>query len=386
MVLIKRVLRCFEVLSSLRINYRKSVVCGVGVDDALLLSFAKLLNCQVHSLSLRFLGLPLGANPGRKSTWKPVLDKFRSKLSGWKRKLLSFAVGGGNRIKFWHDKWCGNTCLKNEFPLIFNLSTDKDGSLHQYFARKTSPNNWNFPIRRVMFTWELDEESSLLGALSSAPSLSPHKANCYFWACATASTGEFSVSSIYSFSNSTLGPHLPIYNHIWNRAVPLKVSFFCWLAWKNKIKSAEFMHRIGILDPSISISCTFCVYDSESASHVLLHYPFSWLIWSSIIHEWGLSWCIQDSVDGLLQWWMSVNFKHFDRLIWRANPLIVLWSLWKCRNKCIFEKAQPKFSNMSESIKIRAVLWLKATIKDLPFSIDDLTFNWRQIRAGFTNH
>lgn len=237
-----------------------------------------------------------------------------------------------------------------------------------------------------MFTWELDEESSLLGALSSAPSLSPHKADCYFWACASASTGEFSVSSIYSFSNSIIGPHLPICNHIWNRAVPPKVSFFCWLAWKNKIKSAEFMHRISILDPSVSTNCTFCGYDSESASHVLLHCPFSWLIWSSIIHEWGLSWCIQDSVDGLLQWWMSVNFKHFDRLIWSAIPLIVLWSLWKCRNECIFEEAQPNFSDMSESIKIRAALWLKATIKDLPFSVDDLTFNWRQIRAGFTNH
>lgn len=237
-----------------------------------------------------------------------------------------------------------------------------------------------------MFSWELEEEASLIEALSSAPSLSPHKADCYFWACATTSTSEFSVSSIYSFSNSTLGPHLPICNHIWNRAVPPKVSFFCWLAWKNKIKSAEFMLRIGILDPSVSISCTFCGFESESATHVLLHCPFSWQIWSSIIHEWGLSWCIQDSVDGLLQWWMRVNFNHFERLIWRAIPLIVLWSLWKCRNECIFEEAQPNISYFSESIKIRAALWLKATIKDLPFSVDDLTFNWRQIKAGNSNH
>ncbi|XP_028052094.1 uncharacterized protein LOC114256638 [Camellia sinensis] len=476
MVLIKRVLRCFEFLSGLRINYHKSVVCGVGMDDSLLLSFAKLLNCQVHSLPLKFLALPLGANPGRKSTWKPVLDKFRSKLSRWKRKLLSFAgrltlikstlsslpiyflslfkmpegvakeieriqstfLWGGNDLKrkvhlvkwgeatksinqwglgirrlrdvnaclllkwWWkfgtqiNSLWRRALCSKykidearwnppNDFPLLFNLSTDKDGSLHQYLDRRTSPNTWNFPIRRTMFSWELEEEASLIEALSSAPSLSPHKADCFFWACATVNSGEFSVSSIYSFSNSTLGPHLPICNHIWNRAVPPKVSFFCWLAWKNKIKSAEFMLRIGILDPSASISCTFCGFESESATHVLLHCPFSWQIWSSIIQDWGLSWCIQDSVDGLLQWWMSVNFNHFDRLIWRAIPLIVLWSLWKCRNECIFEEAQPNISDLSETIKVRAALWLKASIKDLPFSVDDLTFNWRQIRAGNSN-
>ena len=37
------------------------------------------------------MGLPLGANLERKSTWKLVLDKVRSRLAGWKRRLLSFA-------------------------------------------------------------------------------------------------------------------------------------------------------------------------------------------------------------------------------------------------------------------------------------------------------
>ncbi|KAF5931642.1 hypothetical protein HYC85_027813 [Camellia sinensis] len=36
-------------------------------------------------------GLPLGANPRRKSTWDPVVAKFQKKLSSWKRRLLSFA-------------------------------------------------------------------------------------------------------------------------------------------------------------------------------------------------------------------------------------------------------------------------------------------------------
>ncbi|CAL5404505.1 unnamed protein product [Camellia sinensis] len=528
MVLIKRILRCFEILSGLRINYHKSVVCGVGVSDSLLLSFAHLLNCKVHSLPLKFLGLPLGANPGKKSTWKPVIDKIRSKLSGWKRKLLSFAgrltlikstlsslpvyflslfkmpegvakefekieaaflwgsndlkrkvhlvkwgkvtkslnqgglgirrirdmnaclllkwwwkfgtqvnflwrraicskynideaswhpplkpsykhsrvwkdilsigihstnvfnfyidncqiqVGDGSRIKFWHDRWCGSSSLKSSFPLLFNLSTDKEGSLQQFMARKSSPNNWNFPIRRVLFSWELVEEANLLGLLSSALSLSIDRADHLIWASASTSPGVFSVSSLYSASNSILGPHSNICKHIWNGVVPPKVSFFTWLAWKNKVKTAVFMHRIGILDASASLICPFCRSDPESAVHILLHCPFSWLIWSSIINEWGFSWCIQGSVDDLLQWWMTVKLKNFDRLIWRAIPLIALWSLWNLRNECVFAEAQPSLSGLSENIKIRAVLWLKASIKDLPYSVDDLTFNWRQIRG-----
>lgn len=49
------------------------------------------LNCLSKKLPFNFLGLPLGANPKRKSTWLPVVDKVKKKLSSWKRKLLSFA-------------------------------------------------------------------------------------------------------------------------------------------------------------------------------------------------------------------------------------------------------------------------------------------------------
>lgn len=54
-------------------------------------SFANRLNCLHHKLPLKYLGLPLGANPSRKSTWKPVLEKLKLKLASWKKRLLSFA-------------------------------------------------------------------------------------------------------------------------------------------------------------------------------------------------------------------------------------------------------------------------------------------------------
>ena len=35
--------------------------------------------------------MPLGANPSRRATWKPVVEKFKKKLIGWNKRLLSFA-------------------------------------------------------------------------------------------------------------------------------------------------------------------------------------------------------------------------------------------------------------------------------------------------------
>lgn len=65
---LKRVLRCFKIMSELKINYHKSDVCGVGVSDDVLDGFASLLNYRVKSLPFTYLGLPLGANPRKKAT------------------------------------------------------------------------------------------------------------------------------------------------------------------------------------------------------------------------------------------------------------------------------------------------------------------------------
>lgn len=68
-ITIKRILRCFEVMSGLKINFHKSQVCGIGVQDDLVKEFAAGLNCHSQKLPMKYLGLPLGENPRRKSTW-----------------------------------------------------------------------------------------------------------------------------------------------------------------------------------------------------------------------------------------------------------------------------------------------------------------------------
>ncbi|CAL5381243.1 unnamed protein product [Camellia sinensis] len=101
------------------------------------------------------------------------------------------------------------------------------------------------------------------------------------------------------------------------------------------------------------------------------------MIWSSVIKEWGLQWCISNSVAGLFHWWMSEKFQKYVRIIWRALPLVILWSLWKHRNDCVFSKAQPNFPGLLDLIKFRSALWLKASVKDFPFSVDDIVFKWK---------
>ena len=54
----KRSVRCFEILFGMRINFHKSVVCGVGVDEETMASFVDILNCKVHGLHSNFWVCP----------------------------------------------------------------------------------------------------------------------------------------------------------------------------------------------------------------------------------------------------------------------------------------------------------------------------------------
>ena len=78
-------------LSGLKINYHKSLLCGVGVSDDEVNQFTSIFNCRSHKHPFSYLGLPLEANPSRKSTWQPVIEKGKKKLANWKRIVLSYA-------------------------------------------------------------------------------------------------------------------------------------------------------------------------------------------------------------------------------------------------------------------------------------------------------
>jgi len=50
------------------------------------------LNCSEGFLPFKYLGLPIGANSGRVSTWQPLMDLLLRRLNDWGNKYLS--LGG----------------------------------------------------------------------------------------------------------------------------------------------------------------------------------------------------------------------------------------------------------------------------------------------------
>lgn len=89
-----RILRCFYVSSSLKVNFSNSKVYGIGVLSQEVVNWASPLGCEPAVLPFTYLSVSVGLNMNRKVSWNTIMDKLRSKLSTWKAKTFSI----GKRI------------------------------------------------------------------------------------------------------------------------------------------------------------------------------------------------------------------------------------------------------------------------------------------------
>jgi hypothetical protein len=64
---LKAILRGFELASGLKVNFWKSSLIGVNVDNSFLELASTFLNCRRGELPFNYLGLPVGASPRRMS-------------------------------------------------------------------------------------------------------------------------------------------------------------------------------------------------------------------------------------------------------------------------------------------------------------------------------
>ena len=104
------VLRGFEMVSGLKVNFYKSCLMGINVDADFVEMACNFLNCGQGSFPFRYLGLSVGGNPGRVSTWDPLLEHLTKKLNSWGNKYISL----GERIVLLNS-------ILNSIP-IFHLS------------------------------------------------------------------------------------------------------------------------------------------------------------------------------------------------------------------------------------------------------------------------
>jgi len=81
MLVVKAILKSFELVSRLRINFHKSEVRSVSISQLDKFLFSKCLNCRKMDLPFKYLSMVVDGNPRRVKFWNPIVDKIRSRLA-----------------------------------------------------------------------------------------------------------------------------------------------------------------------------------------------------------------------------------------------------------------------------------------------------------------
>ncbi|KAF1864897.1 hypothetical protein Lal_00031862, partial [Lupinus albus] len=78
----------------LKIKFNKSNLCGLNMEDANISRLADFLQCKIFSHIFSYLGIHVGINRRRKTTWNSTVNIIKSKISSWNRSQFSF----GSRV------------------------------------------------------------------------------------------------------------------------------------------------------------------------------------------------------------------------------------------------------------------------------------------------
>jgi len=87
---IKTMLRSFEMVSGLKINFAKSCFNAFGMSDEWVNNVADFLNYRLLSMPFTYLGIPIGANLRQSETWGTIIAKCEKRLSKWRQRHISF--------------------------------------------------------------------------------------------------------------------------------------------------------------------------------------------------------------------------------------------------------------------------------------------------------
>ncbi|KAK3200499.1 hypothetical protein Dsin_023914 [Dipteronia sinensis] len=180
----KRILRCFELVSGLSVNFHKSYLIKIGRMDSLTEEAATIFKCNKVKLPLLYLEKrpPCGRWLSVKGTgWITVcciglgmlVVMSLTSLEQWVLYLrlaqlqqgMKAVIGRGNRARLLEDiKW-DDFPLKVAFPRLFALSNNKGGVVSKFGSWWENKWRWEIGLRKPLFDWERDQWKGFLTAL-----------------------------------------------------------------------------------------------------------------------------------------------------------------------------------------------------------------------------
>ncbi|GKV48319.1 hypothetical protein SLEP1_g55143 [Rubroshorea leprosula] len=256
---VKGIMRTFELASGLKINFAKSQLMGMGVEESWTTRMAYRLCCTQGEFLLKYLGIPIGGNHRKIAMWYPMVQSFKKKLASWKGRHLS--LGG-------------------HITLINSVLS----SLPVFLINGTW--TWNLNWRRNLYEWEVDDAVELQKRIENVKIV---EGDLDSWEWSHDKGGQYSTKTVYSLLTweQVELKEEKTYKRIWNPILPSKISAFNWQLVLDKIPTKANLIRRGIIKDVTETKCALCNEEEENATHLFLKCKIARWVWKACSKWWG---------------------------------------------------------------------------------------------------
>ncbi|XP_071689351.1 uncharacterized protein [Rutidosis leptorrhynchoides] len=411
------ILKVFFLVSGLRINVNKSQLFGVGVSDSKIMSFANVTGTRIGYFPTTYLGVPIGCNMKRISSWEYLMDKFRTKLASWKASLLS--VGGRSRF-FWGGDMSGRKMSWVKWDSIlapFNYGGLNVGSLKAFniallnkwwWRYVNKPNDlWLKVIKAIHGTsfsivsghgtsmwsnivtaclkavndsmmpdnlFRLDigngrdvrfwhdiwvdigsRNEQLVNELRNVIGNIQVSDHSDKWICTVNNDGLFTVKGVRLAIDRNMLPNLH-FDTLWFKFLPRKVNIFLWRFRLDALPIRWNLFAKGI--ELNSIVCPICNNGVESRDHLFFECSMIVELWRMVRVWLNCDMPIFDSWDSFYSWVEGIRLPSSSKNRIMAIVCTLLWAIWRFRNGVVFDSPFFRSSSLFDVIRLLTFCWI----------------------------
>ena len=96
------------------------------------------------------------------------MEKYQSGMAFFSCHIL-YDIGDGSKVKFWQDRWCGETFLAVRYPNLFRFCRNKDASVAELMMSANGVLFWDVRFFRGVHTRDLEAMSDFMETIHGSP-------------------------------------------------------------------------------------------------------------------------------------------------------------------------------------------------------------------------
>ncbi|GMP66454.1 hypothetical protein CsSME_00026814 [Camellia sinensis var. sinensis] len=244
--------------------------------------------------------------------WKGILNTRELLVQG-----VCWKLGKGNKVRIWKDWWCGD----GAFELVVDTLTNQTTNCEHTTVESLLDTHGDWDLNHLQNSFPLPMVEAIV---KLQPPRFIAREDTPRWI--KSFDGEFSTSSVYDLIVDHHNQERD-WGWIWKLKFPQKLKSFLWLVLHGKILTNKMRNLRGITsDPN----CPYCA-NVEDREHLLWCCPKAIQIWCHVYNkEWYCSRLLLPWQDWIIQ---NMKGKNHNSYLF----LISLWTIWKNRNKMVFE-------------------------------------------------